>query len=352
MGRKPVPRAPPQRPPLTSPTQWRAGSPPWTSERGGIQWDNLPPEKTPVLLVRFTAIASTDVIEFVKERLLEHGLLIVAEERCPVAGSYSDATVCIAVSATQETLEEEAESVGLVKPTREGTMEEFVLACRDEYVGIGRTDFFSQAERAQLVQSEFDFIRVDEANGSHSTRLDTLGVHHAHGGTQTLRQVLEANNLVDCIAPMHDETVREQLMWKTLHASLDSSIWSPVQHIRDYYGEGVALYFVWLDFLTVWLCVPAAVSVLLYGLRSCRGDSIDTCTFTPFYGAFIFVWAVCYLRFYQRHEARWAWRWGTYTDGLQRTTLAVRPEFYGLLRISPVTGRTELYYPHSSRVGK
>lgn len=316
----------------------------------GVKWQDLPPDETPVLLVRFTAKASAGVIKFVREQLLAHGLLIVAEERRRVVGSH-ESTLCLAITATRATLEEEAESMGFVKLTLDGTMEDFVVEARDDFVGIERPDFFTQGERAQLVQSELEFLRVD--NKAHSKVLAALGVKHDPGGVQTLRHVLESNELIDCVAPMHDEVVREELMWKTMRIALDHTIFSPVQELRDYYGEGVAFYFVWLDFLTAWLCVPAAASALLYGVRYYRNDTIDTCSLTPFYGVFIFIWAISYLRFYQRHEARCAWNWGTYSEGTDPNQhLAVRPQFEGQLRVSPVTGRTEKYYPHSLRVGK
>jgi hypothetical protein len=212
-------------------------------------------------------------------------------------------------------------------------MEDFSVAAREDFVGIDRSDFFTQGERAQLVQSELDFIRVggdDETEGArHSRELDALGVEHDHGGINTLRHVLEANGLVDCVAPLHDETEREELMWKvrvacahamggglifkdamlfsdtrqdktrqdkthtrarahththtrthvrahthaharththiqTMKFAMDDTLFSPVQELRDYYGEEVAFYYVWMDFLTCWLCVPAAVSAVLY----------------------------------------------------------------------------------------
>lgn len=50
---------------------------------------------------------------------------------------------------------------------------------------------------------------------------------------------------------------------QTMKFALDDTLFSPVQELRNYYGEEVAFYFVWMDFLTCWLCVPAAVSAVL-----------------------------------------------------------------------------------------
>ena len=44
--------------------------------------------------------------------------------------------------------------------------------------------------------------------------------------------------------------------------------YQPLDHIRDYFGEKIAIYFAWLGFYTGWL-LPAAMvglGVFLYGL--------------------------------------------------------------------------------------
>ncbi|CAG2117551.1 unnamed protein product, partial [Medioppia subpectinata] len=58
--------------------------------------------------------------------------------------------------------------------------------------------------------------------------------------------------------------------------------YQPLDHIRDYFGEKIAMYFAWLGFYTGWL-VPAAIVgilVFLYGLVSMETDvpSRDICS--------------------------------------------------------------------------
>ena len=191
------------------------------------KWQHLPVGETPVLMIRFTEAASDGVVAFVKDRLEEHGMLVVADERRFARGGGW--THCLAITASRAALEDEAESTGLIKPTGEGTMEDFSVAAREDFVGIDRPDFFTQGERAQLVQSELDFIRVGGDDAAQATRLsrelDALGVEHDHGGINTLRHVLEANGLVDCVCPLHDEVEREELMWKVRVLSKDTHAW-------------------------------------------------------------------------------------------------------------------------------
>ena len=74
-----------------------------------------------------------------------------------------------------------------------------------------------------------------------------------------------------------------------------------------------------------------------------------------FYGLFVYFWAVTLLRFYEQHEARISWQWGTYVDSrLQADThnVDIRPEFDGTMRTSPVTGQREKYFSPTRRLGR
>ena len=43
----------------------------------------------------------------------------------------------------------------------------------------------------------------------------------------------------------------------------------PLDDVADYFGEGVALYFAWLQFYTQWLVGPAIAGSLLFILQVC-----------------------------------------------------------------------------------
>lgn len=74
---------------------------------------------------------------------------------------------------------------------------------------------------------------------------------------------------------------------------------------------------------------------------------VDHDEYTPFYGLICFVWAILFLRFWEREENRLAYQWGTYslTNYERQKFFATRPEFRGFLRLSPVTGDYETYFP-------
>uniref|UniRef100_A0A4W4DWQ3 Anoctamin n=1 Tax=Electrophorus electricus TaxID=8005 RepID=A0A4W4DWQ3_ELEEL len=127
--------------------------------------------------------------------------------------------------------------------------------------------------------------------------------------------------------------------------------WTAYSHLcvcnRNYFGEKVALYFLWLGWYT-FLLIPAAVLgiiVFLYGLafintdplikEVCESDTImcplcdkrcrvwqlsDTCTFAKFsmlfdnegtvaFAMFMAVWATVFLEFWKCHRASYVYEW-------------------------------------------
>jgi hypothetical protein len=102
-----------------------------------------------------------------------------------------------------------------------------------------------------------------------------------------------------------------------------------------------------MGFLTRWYLFPGGLGLCVYLFRLYRGDGIDTDEFTPLYGLICFLWAVLLLRFWEREENRLALRWGTYSFSPweRQKFFATRPEFCGFLRVSPITGESETYYP-------
>lgn len=149
--------------------------------------------------------------------------------------------------------------------------------------------------------------------------------------------------------------------------------WSqPIDDIREYAGEKIALYFAFLGFYTLWL-IPAAIVGLgvfahqLYELQTATGSynfvtgntGIKVINNTingepliiplrptevpelPYYSIFIACWGTFLLEFWKRAQSSLSLNWGT--SHYERTAV-VRPEFtptYVLPNV--VTGLPELY---------
>ncbi|OQR72024.1 anoctamin-7-like, partial [Tropilaelaps mercedesae] len=167
----------------------------------------------------------------------------------------------------------------------------------------------------------------------------------------------------------------------------------PLNHIREYFGEKIAIYFAWLGLYTAWL-LPAAVLgifVFIYGIVNVATDrptaelcaSGDTyrmcprceerhgcdywylseiCIFTKltylfdhpgtvFYACFLSFWAVTFLEYWKRQCSRLAHHWDCMD--YEEEEEPPRPEFaakaYTEAR-NPVTGLREPSFPHWIRM--
>uniref|UniRef100_A0A2K6TVY0 Anoctamin n=1 Tax=Saimiri boliviensis boliviensis TaxID=39432 RepID=A0A2K6TVY0_SAIBB len=165
--------------------------------------------------------------------------------------------------------------------------------------------------------------------------------------------------------------------------------YQPLDHVRRYFGEKVALYFAWLGFYTAWL-LPAAVVGTLVFLVGCflvfsdiptqelcgSQDSFEMCPLcldcpfwllssacalaqagrlfdhggTVFFSLFMALWAVLLLEYWKRKSATLAYRWdcSDYEDIEERP----RPQFAAsapMTAPNPITGEDEPYFPERSR---
>ncbi|KAG7471024.1 hypothetical protein MATL_G00120030 [Megalops atlanticus] len=168
--------------------------------------------------------------------------------------------------------------------------------------------------------------------------------------------------------------------------------YQPLDHMREYFGEKIALYFAWLGFYTGWL-LPAAVVgtvVFLFGIwlmvtdvpakEICNsGDAYIMCPLcnicsywnlssicitykagllfdhggTVFFSIFMSLWAVTFLEYWKRTNAVLAHRWDC--SEFEEVEERPRPEFTAMAPMTlrnPVTGAEEPYFPESKRFNR
>jgi hypothetical protein len=380
----------------------------WTKEPDFVDKElPLPPiDQTPTLVVRFTSKASERLIHLCEERWQQHGLIVLERHRC------DSSSVILVLTATQEACEAQAERLHLIMPTNDDAnafipphqcvMEYFSRAERERFIqqlhsnnnihpcgGKKHGFLFHSAHCAFLVNRIFRSVTVlndEDSDGiKDSNPLSTLLEKEYHadfrvrwldvtlnaaggdgdGGTvtssmrsqhaetsDTLWHVLTNLQVVDSITCIHQPTMCYRMVMQTAFAPLWHIITPDnVLHVQEYLGYEVAFYFAWIGFLTQWYTIPASLGILVYVLRVYRGDTIDEDELVPFFGLVCFVWAILFLNCWEREENRLAYQWGTYSlTNYERTRyFSTRAEFRGYLRISPVTGEYETYYPPSRR---
>jgi len=138
--------------------------------------------------------------------------------------------------------------------------------------------------------------------------------------------------------------------------------YQPLDQIRDYFGEKIALYFAYLGFYTVWLWSLSIIGVICFIFGIAYAFSIPNLVvdqrvamlfdnpLTIPWAVFVSIWATTYLEFWKRKNAYLAWWWDVLDFEREEIT---RPEWYGTKeRISPITGRLEYHYPDRLRYAK
>ncbi|KAF9910702.1 Anoctamin-7 [Linnemannia zychae] len=217
----------------------------------------------------------------------------------------------------------------------------------------GRDGFFDTARRGRLTESIIIYSKIKTKRGD----------RHA------LKTVMDKKAYTDMYT-LHDGSYKSKVKPIPNQRTLLFSSWvrstrsQPLEEIRHYYGEKVALYFAWIGHYTKWLIWAALGSVLflVYGISNylISGQGHDH---TPFgkrlalvfdnaltlpFTLFISVWSALFVEFWKRKSAVLAYEWNTLDFEQQERA---RPEFKPTgTRISPVTGKRELYYPRYKQI--
>ncbi|KAF7286638.1 hypothetical protein GWI33_004671 [Rhynchophorus ferrugineus] len=255
----------------------------------------------------------------------------------------------------------------------------------EQFVVKDRATSYSSAQRSLIVMQILLRAKFDDT--------DKVGI----------RRLLNNNTFIACF-PLHEgrwdrgeadgrlldrrllyiEWARFSKMWKR----------QPLNLVRKYFGDKIALYFCWLGFYTKMLISPAIVGTLcfLYGVFTMDGKDntatkeicdpsgpgnitlcplcdkacsytklVDSCKFakltylfdnpaTVFFAIFMSLWATVFLEMWRRKQNVIQWEWdlqGTEQDE------DPRPEFetsVKTFRTNPVTREKEPYLPLSSKV--
>ena len=342
----------------------------------------LPPiERTPLILLRFSEKATTLLVDLTIQQLQKAGLIILEQ-------TSTNRTTAVTLTISQKILEEQAEIAHYMKLDHTtDIMEHFTVEQRhkfmapksqnpttnnnndvvlDQYGIFTASDWLNIAMRlfhsvtvlnigekqnklSQLLKDEYKATIMLRDMGSVGDLSKKSWAEHGER-SDCLQHVLESYNLVDLIIPVHLQALRRDITHRIAWAPL----WQfspPVHQIQAYYGWDVAFYFAWMGFLAQWLSFPAILGIMVYGQRLYRGDNIDEDEYTPFYGLICFLWAVLFLRFWERQEHWLAYQWGTFSLSAweRQKYFAKRADFHGYVRRSPVTGELETYFPSFRR---
>ena len=177
-------------------------------------------------------------------------------------------------------------------------------------------------------------------------------VHNDGCGLNLNRLCVE--KAVLAVYPLHDDD--ELLMLQSKWITAFAWPWNqPIERIKDYFGEKIALYFCWLGHYTTWLIgasVLGSITYVIVVLASLAHESDDVpyeaspTNPVPLFAFLMALWATFFLEYWKREEKRRAMMWGMV--GFEDTE-EDRPEYEGLDIRSPINGGPDTYFPASEK---
>ena len=141
------------------------------------------------------------------------------------------------------------------------------------------------------------------------------------------------------IFPLHDRSISDQLV--AVVSKWDCTPWNmPFEDLRQYFGEKIALYNVFIGHYSRWLIIPGLIG-LVFQLVVWSTLNFSS-PVLPFYSLIICVWSIYMLEYWKRQESYSALQWGM-TEFEEEEP--VRPEFKGHPIKSYINGKEMLYFP-------
>eukprot|EP01035_Chromulina_nebulosa_P019508 gene19508-25404_t len=139
--------------------------------------------------------------------------------------------------------------------------------------------------------------------------------------------------------PLHDyeELKALQKRWLILWAYP----WDqPVDDIKDYFGERIALYFLYLQHYVTLLMIPAVLGFITYSVQVVFVKPENF--LMPYFTGFMVLWSTFFIEFWKQRQSDAAMRWGVV--GFEEEEQD-RPQFEGKSTSSPVDGSDTTYFP-------
>ncbi|XP_062848299.1 anoctamin-10 isoform X2 [Trichomycterus rosablanca] len=150
---------------------------------------------------------------------------------------------------------------------------------------------------------------------------------------------LQSKGILIQYFPLHDKEDLKRLSttwYKKVRLSFQ-----PLDDIRHYFGEGLALYFGFLEYFTFALMPMALLGIPYYLFVLEDYDRY------VLFAVFNLLWSTVFLEVWKRCSAQLAYGWGTLSR--KKAFEEPRPGFHGVLGFNPVTGREEPTYSSSRR---
>ena len=158
-------------------------------------------------------------------------------------------------------------------------------------------------------------------------------------GCALVLKELVAKGACLAIYPLHDDDELQTIQDRWLTYS--EPPWKqPISMVKDYFGEKVGMYFLFIGSYTTWLMYACIIGLGAYAMEMMGGAS--ELWSTALCGVFMSLWTTLFLENWKGEEARAKLEWGM--TGFEETE-EDRTEFEGREIHSPVTGLPDTFFP-------
>ncbi len=242
------------------------------------------------------------------------------------------------VSADDDRILELAETIGVKKQDSDGVLRDFEATKCDEFPRNGVVGPLSLSDVHRCILYAMDSLHFDKSVQSLPG--------HAECSVMKRAPVMSAyreEGFIDTF-PLHDKELLENLKRKLDSASIFKP---PLEDIRGYFGENIALYFSFTSFYTAFLVPMALIGVFQLMVDKVWG--IDVLWSNVFFACVNLVGVTVFLEMWKRRSNDHSYRWGT---GGKLRHKRPRPEFRGELGVNKITGKEEMQYPMKKTIKK
>jgi hypothetical protein len=108
--------------------------------------------------------------------------------------------------------------------------------------------------------------------------------------------------------PLHDAVELKDLEERWLRMCQPPWL-QHVEPVKDYFGEKIGLFFLFLGHYTTWL-LPAAIIGFFAWINVAADDNSPNAVIIPYFAAFVGVWSTLFLEYWKRKEKLAAMKWG------------------------------------------
>lgn len=235
----------------------------------------------------------------------------------------------LVITASDLRLRVGAEIFGINKQHLDGNMRNFSMSDESEFVDYQDDNFIADCEGLYIIKTELDSLRATDE--------DHIPGHPdipLYPGKSILRK-MKSSKLITTILCLHDATRLDKLSGRWYREK--SILTQPINEIREYFGDAIAVYFSFLAYYTKAL-IPLIALTLTLTLLSNEWSEIYSYSL---YAVVNVIWASVFLEMWKIKSAQVAYKFGSFQ---KREWEDPRNGFHGPLGLNPITGKQEPCY--------